>query len=219
MKIARLASLMLVAILAVGLAVASVAAAEPEFTPVGASITGTSGEGKFTAGTEVVTCAKDTLTSGTGVTTATLIGNLTVHFLECTAKNAAGETCPAMSAGAPLENLILTKTLHGVLGLILPKPETGSGVALLVLPTGGGEFYKLLGKCIPETIVEGDVAGIVEPVGSSVTTGTIKFPSPAIKNVDLSTGGAVTVKLKWFGVAATDVTTESITYSKATEVT
>jgi len=113
MKIARLASLMFVAILAMGLAVASVASAAPEFTPVGATLTGTSGVGVLTAGTNSVTCQKDT-TKGT-VTSATLAGGITVHFLECVAQSSTG-TCPAMSPGAPLENLILTNTLHGVLG-------------------------------------------------------------------------------------------------------
>src|ERR1700690_1015197 len=111
MKIARLAGLMLVAILAIGLVAASVASAEPEFNPVGATLTGTSGTGVLTAGKETVTCAKDTSTSGASKTTATLIGGITVHFLECTGKNGTtGESCPANSEGAP-SGLILTKTL------------------------------------------------------------------------------------------------------------
>jgi hypothetical protein len=227
MKIARLASLMLVAILAIGLVAVSVAsAAEPEFNPVGATVTGTSGAGVLTAGEEKVTCAKDTSTSGAGKTTATLIGNLTVHFLECTGKNGTtGESCPAKSEGAP-SGLILTKTLHGVLGLILPKPATGSGVALLLLPVSGQVFVTIEGTCLSPstTAVEGKVAGVVEPVSTKSFTGKLLFLAPAgvqaIKEVDLSTGGLVKPSLKAFGIAnASEETTEEIKFSAETEVT
>jgi hypothetical protein len=227
MKIARLASLMLVAILAIGLMAASAASAEPEFNPVGATLTGTSGTAILTAGANTVTCAKDTSTSGASKTTATLIGGITVHFLECTGKNStSGESCPAKSEGAPLTNLILTKTLHGVLGLILPKPETGSGVALLLLPVAGVSFVNIQAACLSpaETTVEGKVAGAVDPVGTKTLKGKLLFFAPsgvqAIKEVDLSTGGLVKVSLKAFGVAtATEETTEETTFSEATEVT
>jgi hypothetical protein len=210
---------MLVAILAMGLAVASVASAAPEFTPTGATVTGTSGVSVLTAGTNIVTCQKDTLGGGK-VTSATLVGGITVHYLECVGKSSTG-TCPVMSPGAPAENLILTNTLHGVLGLILP--ETGSGVALVLLPLELG-FVTLLGSCITKTTVEGDVAGEVSPVGKSVETGTVTLAVPsgkqAIKDVDLSTGGLIAPKLSAFGVTtATEETTEQIEYSKSTEVT
>jgi len=227
MKIARLASLMLVAILAIGLMAASAASAEPEFNPVGATLTGTSGTGVLTAGKETVTCAKDTSTSGASKTTATLIGGITVHFLECTAKNGTtGVSCPAKSEGAPLSNLILTKTLHGVLGLILPKPETGSGVALLLLPVTGSAFVTIEAECTEPkiTTVEGKVAGAVDPVGTATLKGKLLFFAPsgvqAIKEVDLSTGGLVKPSLKAFSAAnATEETTEETTFSTPTEVT
>jgi hypothetical protein len=221
MKIARLASLMLVAILAVGLAVASMASAAPEFKPTGAAVTGTGGTGTFTAGGETVVCAKDVTTAT--VTSVTLIGNIVIHLLECTAKTSTGTTCPLMSAGAPLENLILSKTLHAVLGLILPRPATGSDVALVLLPVSGSQFVTVLGSCVEESAVTGTIAGLVEPVGTSTTKGTLTFGVTSgvqnIKEVDLSTGGVVKPKFTAFGGTATAEATEAGTFSTATEVT
>jgi len=143
MKIPRLASLVLVSVLASGLvaveiscfAIAAAASAAPEFKPTGASVTGTGGTAIFTGAGEIVKCAKDTSTAT--ITSSTLVGGITVHFLECTFKPAAGGSCPVMSPGAPQSNLILTNTLRGVLGLILPKPASGSDVALVLGPVTG----------------------------------------------------------------------------------
>jgi hypothetical protein len=223
MKIARLASLVLTAILAVGLAVVSVASAEPEFKPTGSTVTGTSESMTvFTAAGETITCAKNVVSGGV-VTSATLVGGVVAHFLECTDKAAGGDTCPAMSTGAPLENLILTTTQHGVLGLILPKPAEGSGVAVVLLPSSGSTFVQLLGKCFVTTNVSGQVAGVAEPIGSLVTKGTLKFNAPGgvqeIKEVDLSTGGLVKPKLTAFSATASGVVQEAGTYGTATEIT
>jgi hypothetical protein len=223
MKIARLASMMLAAIFAVGLVVVSVASAEPEFKPTGSTVTGVSTTpAVLSGGGETVTCAKNTQSGGV-VTSATLVGGILVHFLECTAKTSTGETCPAMSPGAPLENLILTNTLHGVLGLILPKPSSGSGVALVLLPASGSVFVKILGKCIIETAVSGQVAGVAEPIGSSVTKGTLKLETTGgaqnIKEVDLSTGGSVKPKLTAFSATASESVIEALTFGTATEIT
>jgi hypothetical protein len=223
MKTARLAGLTLTTILAIGLAVASVASAEPEFKPTGSTVTGISESTfVFAGGGETLTCAKN-VQSGGVVTSATLVGGIIVHFLECTGKTSTGSTCPVMSPGAPLENLILTNTLHGVLGLILPKPTSGSGVALVFLPSSGSTFTKLLGKCITETGVSGQIAGVVEPIGSLVTKGTLKFETTGgvqnIKEVDLSTGGLVKPKLTSFSATASVAVIEAGTFGTATEIT
>jgi hypothetical protein len=223
MKIARLASLVLVAVLAVGLAVVPVASAAPEFKPTGSTVTGVgTTTAVLIAAGETITCAKNVVSGGV-VTSATLVGGIVVHFLECTTKTAGGETCAAMSTGAPLENLILTTTLHGVLGLILPKPAEGSGVALILLPVSGSSFVQLLGKCFVTTNVSGQVAGVAEPIGSSVTKGTLKFNAPGgvqeIKEVDLSTGGLVKPKLTAFSATASQTVQEAITFGTATEIT
>ena len=221
MKIARLASLMLAAILAVSLAVSSVASAAPLIGPVGATLTGTSGTGILTAANETVTCAKDTST-GT-ITSSTLIGGIRVHFLECTAKNAAGATCPVMSIGAPLSNLLLTNVLHGVLGLILPKPAgSGSDIALVLLPVSGSSFLNILGTCFTNISVSGQIAGLVEPVNISSTTGRLVFGVTGgvqnITDVDLSTGGLIKPKLSVGTELGTEETTEEITFSAPVEV-
>ena len=220
MKIARLASLMLAAILAVSLAVSSVASAAPLIGPVGATLTGTSGTGILTAANETVTCAKDTST-GT-ITSSTLIGGIRVHFLECTAKTSTG-TCPVMSPGAPLSNLLLTNVLHGVLGLILPKPAgSGSDIALVLLPVSGSSFLNILGTCFTNISVSGQIAGLVEPVNISSTTGRLVFGVTGgvqnITDVDLSTGGLIKPKLSVGTELGTEETTENIEFSAAVEV-
>jgi hypothetical protein len=222
MTIVRLASSTLVAIVAMGLAVASVASAAPEIKPTGSAVTATGGTATLEAEGEKVVCASNVVSGGV-VTSATLIGGITVHFLECTDKTASNVLCPAMSTGASLENLIITKTLHGVLGLILPKPASGSDVALVLLPVASASFVTILGTCFPTTNVAGSVAGLVNPVGVSTTKGTLTVSAPggvqAIKDVDLSTGGLVLPKLTAFGGNASEETTELVTYSVATEVT
>jgi hypothetical protein len=224
MRVVRLAGLVLVAVVAVGLVAVSVASAEAEFTPVGSTVTGASSEAwVLTATGETLTCAKN-VQSGGVVTSSTLVGGIVLHFLECTNKSSTGGTCPVMSTGAPLENLILTHTLHGVLGLILPKPGSGSSVALLLLPVSGSQFYTILGSCIPTTIMTGSIAGVVNPVASGKTTkGTLTLAiaggKQGITEVDLSTGGLVKPKLASFGGEATVEAADTITFGTATEVT
>jgi hypothetical protein len=225
MKIARLAGLMAIAILAVGLVAASAAFAEPAFNPAsGQTFTATSGEGKLTAsnGTNIVKCKKSSSTGN--VSSSTLVGGIVVHFLECQSSGNSGSTfCTVKSVGAA-EGLILTQTLHGILGLILPK--TGTGVGLLLLPSTAGskKFVTLAGNaCTVETQVTGSVAGEVSPVGVSQTTGTLKLAlsggKQAIKDFDLSSGGLVKPELTAFSTEATEEITAGITYSVATEVT
>jgi len=224
MKIARLAGLMLVAVLAMSLvAVSAASAAGPLFLTSGKpTLTSTSGVSKLlTPGASIeIICQKDS--SGGEVTSTTLAGKILVHFLECEGKTATA-TCPVMSPGAPLENLIITKTLHGVLGLVLPKPASGSDVGLLVLPGTGSEFVKLLGSCLPgETSVEGSVAGLVEPVGSLVLAGTIKFQTTnkkqVIKEIDLTNGPKVEPELVAFSATSAEETNETVAFSKDVEV-
>jgi len=226
MKIARLAGLMLVAVLAMSLvAVSAASAAGPLFLTSGKpTLTSSSGVSTLeTPGASIViTCQSDS--SGGEITSTTLAGNIHVHFLECQGSVAKGTPCSVMSPGAPLENLILTKTLHGVLGLVLPKPATGSDVGLLVLPSTGTEFVTLLGKCLPEggTTVEGNVAGLVEPVGGLVLAGTIKFQTTnkkqVIKDIDLTNGPLVEPELVAFSATSTEETNETVLFSKDVEV-
>jgi hypothetical protein len=224
MKVFRLSGLVVVAVLAVSLMVVSVASAAPVFTPTGATLTGTSGVSEFEAAGETLTCEKDTL--GGTVTSATLMGGIVVHYLGCSAKTTGGATCTVKSTNTTAAGLILTNTLHGVLGLILPVPTPpASDVALVLLPISGSTFWSMVGSgtCIETTKVQGSVAGTLEPVGVSQTTGKLVLTSSggkeSITDVDLSTGGLVAPELTSFGSSMTETTTEGYTLSKATEVT
>ena len=221
MRTVRLASLMLVALLAGSLTIVTIASAAPEFKPTGSTVSGASTTSVvLTGGGETVTCAKN-VASGGVVTNATLVGGVTVHFLECTDKTAAGVTCEASSGSRA--GLIITNTVHAILGLVLPKPASGSDVALVVLPVSGSTFVKLSGPCFSETGVSGTIAGLVNPIGTSTTKGTLEFGVTSgvqnIKEVDLSTGGVVKPKVTAFGETVQGAETELGTFGTATEVT
>ena len=228
MKIARLSGLMMIAILAVSLMAASAAFAEPLFTPVsGQTLTATSGTVTFVAnaGLNTVECAKS-VTLGGKVDSPTLVGGIVVHFLECTAKESPNKECSAKSKGAPAGNLILWETLHGVLGLILPKLTGHTGVGLLLLPASGKTFVTLSTPCTsPATsAVSGNVVGEAEPVGHSQTTGKLRFGSgsngsASVKDFELSTGGTLKPKLEAYTSEAGEVVESSVTFGTPTEVT
>jgi hypothetical protein len=221
MKIARLVGLTLVAVMALSLAVASAAFAEPLFLPVGATFKGTSGPGTLeNISGERITCAADTSTGE--ITTPHLVGGITVDFTGCKSVNTKkSEECTAKSPGAPA-GLLLTKTLHGVLGLILPK-GTGTGVGLLLLPVENKKFVEIEeNACAVAATVTGNLVGEVTPVGVHTTKGTLIFQGsggvPSIKDFDLSLGGLVIPKIEVFGKESSETTTETITWSAAVEV-
>jgi hypothetical protein len=221
MKIVRLVGLMLVATMALSLVVASAAFAEPEFKPASGTFKGTSGAGTLEAAKEKIKCTADTSTGV--ISSATLVGGVTVDFTGCKSINSKGEECTASSVGSSTAGLLLTKTLHGVLGLILPK-GTGSGVGLLLLPVENKKFVEVAeNACSVATTVSGNLVGEVTPVGKSQTTGKLIFKKGAVegesvKSFDPSTGGTVTPKLEAFGKEAGEETEESITWSAAVEV-
>lgn len=222
MKIARLIGLMLVAVFAMSLvAGASSASAleNPLFNPVGSSLTGTSGTAKLTAnnGTETVTCATSSSTGS--ITSSLLAGNIFVHFLNCFENGTKGSNCTAKSVGAA-EGLIITNTLHGILGAVLPSGAVG----LLLLPSSNAKFVTLAStKCALETAVTGSVAGLVSPTGKLTTKGTLTLALTSGKNItsiDLTHGlGNKEPELTAFSTAATEEITEALTFGTATEVT
>lgn len=227
MRITRLAGLFVAAVVAISLLPVASASAEINnqlFVPANnQSITGKSGVSILRANAgEVVECQKDNAT-GT-VTSSLLAGNVFVHYLECVAKEfaTAKTTCTIKSVGAPAEGLILTNTLHGILGLILPSGETG----ILFLPGSGKIFLTLAEstnagtRCTVETKVSGNVIGLVTPVGKKQLTGEIIFPSTAIKTIDLTHKlGFVESELASFSSASFLQQTENVEFSEATEVT
>jgi hypothetical protein len=224
MKIARLAGLMLVAVMALGLVAATTAFAEPEFHPVGAKFTGVGlGLDRLAVVGNTIECEGNT-TSGT-ISSATLVGGVVVTFTGCKSSSVTGEkNCTAKSA-LPLgtAGTIITNTLHGVLGLILPK-GTGTGVGLLLLPATGKKFVVIeSNKCTIETSVAGNVAGEARPIGGGlVLNGQLFFQAgekgESIKDFDLSTGGLVNPGLEWFGAIASQETTEDLDFSPPVEV-
>jgi hypothetical protein len=176
------------------------------------------------AGKNSVVCSANT-TTGT-ISSATLAGGVTVDFTGCKSSGKSKAGCTVKSTNTSNAGLIITNTLHGVLGLILAK-GTGSGVALLLLPVANHEFVNIAeNECTITTAVEGSVAGEVNPVGKSQTTGTLTFlPSTtagtegeSIKTVDLSTGGSAKPELEAFALPASQETTESLTFSASTEI-
>jgi hypothetical protein len=220
MKIARLVGLTLVAVMALSLAVASAAFAEPLFLPVGATFTGTSGTATLESESlEKIKCTADT--SSGEITTPHLVGGITVSFSGCKSISTAGAECTAKSVGAAAGS-IKTNLLHGVLGLILPK--TGSGVGLLLLPAEGKKFVTIeSNKCTVETTASGNVVGEVTPIGVHTTKGELILKGAggghaSIKDFDLSLGGLVIPKLEAFGKEASEETTEELTWSTPVEV-
>jgi len=227
MRIIRLAGLVLVAVAAMSFAVVSSASAfssNPLFSPANSQKVTTVGLGNavLTAAGDVITCTAHQTISG-NVTSALLIGNVVIHYLGCTATTTTTGTtgCEVHSKGQT-GGLILTNTLHGILGLLLPQNTTG----ILFLPVANKVFVTLLEsekeakECTPETSVEGSVAAEVSPIGSKQLTGKLVTEATAKQAIDLTHAlGAVTAKLVAFSETATQAQTDDVTFGEATEVT
>jgi hypothetical protein len=224
MKIARLAGLALIATLAMSLTAASTASAEAHFRwgDIGTHFIGLSGTAllRGPGGTSPsLKCLKD-LALGI-VTSLDLIGNLSIHFLECKSRNAAGEECEVNSTNSPEKGLILLTTLHALLGLILPR--TGTGVGLLVLPAKGESFLTFAkNECTPESKATGSLAGELTPVAQAATLASVNFALTAgsqnIKTIDIL-GRLVKPEFVSFSVGVTEETLETIHWLSSVEVT
>jgi len=230
MRFIRLVGLVLVAVVAMSFAVVSSASAfssNPLFIPANGQQVRSVGLGNATlvaAGNKIVCTAHQTV-SGT-VSNSLLIGNVVIHYLGCTAaETLAGKEkeCPVKSVGSPAEGLILTTTLHGILGLLLPSNETG----ILFLPVANKVFVTFArsekgGKeCTAETAVEGSVAALISPSGvPAQLTGKLTTLAIAKAAIDLTHGlGPATAKLTAFGETGTQEQTDDVTFGEATEVT
>lgn len=222
MKIVRSAGLALVAIVLMGLDGASAAAAaEPLFNPANnQSVQGPSGLSRVrTRGGRIYHCNKDFFVGN--VLSAWLIGNATVHFLECVSLNKEGEASCEVNSVGEAKGLILWRRVHGILGLVLP----GGRRAILWLPTSGKVFTELeANSCTVATKVTGSVASLVEPIGKKQLTSKFVFSvsseKQSVTNIHLSHGlGEVEPELLAFAEAATLEDTEEATFGEATEVT
>jgi hypothetical protein len=225
MKIARLALALLVTAAMSLVLVSAASATEPLFTPVGASVLAVGGLAVLLDLNRIVSihCEKS-ISTGT-IQNTLLLGNVVLHYLECTSSSTInGSGCPVHSPGAA-EGLILTNTLHGILGLILPSKGTG----VLFLPESGKVFVDLeMNACTnTEIAVSGNVAALIEPVGESTTKGNLLFEREAgpgnsqeILDIDLTHGlGLVAPKLTEATEGATLTQLELLTFSDEIEVT
>jgi hypothetical protein len=190
--------------------------------PVGAIVTGLSLPGTLAAGGNTISCEKDNFTAT--IASVHLIGPFAVHFLGCTAASASGSGCPANSTGAS-GGLILTTTLHALIGLALP----GNSPALLVLPASGKKFVTIAKSteksgtetvtCAPETAVNGNVAGLLlQTVGLKTTTALLDFVPEDPRKIDLPLGGTITPEIEAFGVEGKFTTQVHLSYNELVEL-
>jgi hypothetical protein len=221
-KLTRLAGLLSLAILAVGLMAASSASATGYLLlPVGGTVTGLSLPGSLSSGSNTIECKKDTFTAT--IASVHLIGPFVVKFSECTAKGKEFANCPANSEGAS-GGEVITNTLHGLIGLALPSNTP----ALLVLPTKGKVFVNLSQTtsktnkelvCTIETAAEGNVVGLLaQTIGTTTNRALLNFVKGDPKEIDLPLGEKVTSSILVFGVPATFTTLVHLAYGQPSEL-
>jgi len=195
----RLAGLVRLAILAVGLmASASASATGYLLLPVGALVLALSLPGRLTIGEYTIECSSDRFT--TEIASVHLIGPFRGDLNGCTASSRSDSDCPANSVGAA-SGLISTTTLHALIGLGLP----GDSPTLLVLPATGKKLATLAastnkaGTCTPESAAVGTVAGLLlQTVGTKTTKALIDFVPNDPQTIDLPLGGTVTPEIEVF---------------------
>lgn len=225
MKIARLASITVLAVAAICVVVVADAAAAPEFKPSTKTLFQGTGQTPFLRIAHYdVKIACEKVTSTGEIVNATLAGNVVLHYLECDGIEEGKGPCTIKSPGAVSEGLVFTRTLHGRLGLVLPKPASGSDVSLVLAPASGREFALLTGSCFRQNYeVTGSLAGLVEPVGVHQTTDKLRFALTGgqqnIRTVDLSSGGLVLPQLTAAFFELTQEAVEEVTFATAVEVT
>ncbi len=228
MEMARLATLLVVASIALSFVAAPVTMALPEFNPsVKVALTGKGTSPKLLHGFGIqeITCEKGA--SSGEITTATQAGNIVVTFSNCVAFAGLEGSCTAKSTGAPTESSIVTTTLRGSLGLVTPKPVRGSDVGLLLAPAEGKNVFILqpdtAKKCFEEQVVTGNIAGLIEPVGVLSTTAKLTFAVTSgkqnIEDILLSAGGSVKPVLHSFGEVVTEEAVEQLSFAAKVEVT
>jgi hypothetical protein len=220
-KLARLAGLLSLAILAVGLMAASSASATGYLLlPVGGTVKGVSLPGSLTEGKNKFECEKDTFEAK--IASVHLIGPFVVTFSGCTATGATNAGCPANSVGAS-GGSIITDTLHGLIGLGLP----GNLPALLILPTSGTEFVELAQStnkttkavCTIATTAEGAVAGLLaQTIGTPTTRALLNFVPKDPEKIDLPLGGTVTPEIDVFGLPGEFRTLVHLEYGQSSEL-
>lgn len=203
--------------------VASASAAPPEFK--GATLpdtfTSVSGEGHLVAGSNTITCTKDT--NEGEVNGAKTVAKLVVKFTGCSITVIFKFECKSKGA-APGE--IVTRPLEGALGYI---NKTAKTVGLKLQPAGGGEYTEGEIECASQKVrVTGAVIGVVSPTNTLSTKGTVDFTRSGTKQVpeEIEINGVVETGVKLSSTLnggspeeAAEETLDEITFAKAIEVT
>jgi len=216
MKVIRLAGLMLMAILAMSLMAASAASAGLYLFSTGSVGTlwlGLSLASRLASGKNEVLCTDDH--NEGKILNVHLLGPFDITFLGCESTKNGKEFCKANSVGAPA-GVILTKTLHALLGVTLP----GNLAGLLVLPTASPVFTEIEeNKCTVGTSPEGTVAGLLlgQQLGHGVTETLVVFVPGDPKLID-TLNGLVKPKLLSFGAESTFETVEHLVWDGEVEV-
>jgi hypothetical protein len=220
MRTARLAGMVAMSIVAIGIATTSTATALPEYNTTKVKLTATTGTVKtvFDNGAETITCGKGVFEGGE-IVTKFLVGPLRLHFLEC---KSAGCTIKSVGAG---EGLIVTNTLHSF--LVLQQLSTGAHVTWwLLLPVAGNIFTTLAStNCTQQISLTGQLGGEITPLKKLQTTDKAIFAAAGQSLADGETfeGGEVGSHeykgLTLFSTRATVEAEASITFAKAVEVT
>jgi hypothetical protein len=225
MKLARLLSLVLVAMFALGAMLASSASAIPKFKlPIAKrNFTAVSGPSILNAkGVDTINCPSST-------SSGTILGDdeisVDIHYEGCVLKNSKG-TCSVKSVGAPGTSLIETKLLNGLLGL-LHQPNGAAGI--LFEPAKGNVFVTFSptgAPCsTPTEAVEGSVAGEFTPTGKETEKGLIVLNvsnngtgKQAITLI-LTLKGTVLTALESFGIeGSTQLQDAVVTFEQLVEV-
>jgi hypothetical protein len=143
------------------------------------------------------------------------VGPFFVHFLECKSSGNNGATyCEVGGKGQPA-GLILTKTLHALLGLALPSNLP----ALLLLPTSGKLFVEFESNaCTPTTKVTGTVAALISNQrGVPSLTTLLTFRPKDIEQIDTLLG-LTEPELVAYAQTATFETVAHLAWSKDIEI-
>jgi hypothetical protein len=220
MKVIRLAGLVFMAILAMSLVAATTASAGLYLfsaSSVGKLFLGLSLAGVLSAGKNVVNCGDDHIEGK--VLNVHLLGPFDITFLGCqSSSNEGGTKCSVNSVGETAgSGVILTKTIHALLGTILPSLSGG----ILLLPTANKEFVLLeSNKCTVETAVEGNIAGLLvaNQLGHSITENLLVFDKNSNGTKIDTLNGLVTTNLEAFGVGASLETVEHQTWDGEVEI-
>lgn len=216
MKIIRLAGAMLAVALAIAFVIAPNAAAAKYLfrtQDVTKAFTGKSLPGTIKTGLRTVTCERDEF-AGT-IANVHLVGPFSIKYNGCKSFVTPTTMCPVNSLGAG-EGEIVTLTVHGLLGLVLPNGAAG----LLVLPTAGARWFTLAGNnCTTENALTGSVAGLIpaSQIGLQVLDLLASFIPADITKID-TLNGLVEPQLTLFGETATLSTLEHLEWHQEVEI-